>query len=104
FKLRYEFRDHDAERRFEVDDIETQESALCISGQVLKGLKKPHDCPAFGKQCTPQTPLGATMVSAEGACAAYYAYGRHLEVQTDRLKTRSRPTNRAAMETSSAEP
>ncbi len=79
FKLRYEYRAHDAERIFEVDDIETQESSLCISGQVLKGLKKPHDCPAFGKQCTPQTPLGATMVSAEGACAAYYAYGRHLE-------------------------
>src|SRR5207244_12472356 len=72
-------RDHDAERLFEVDDIETQESSLCISGQVLKGLKKPHDCPAFGKECTPQTPLGATMVSSEGACAAYHAYGRHLE-------------------------
>ena len=81
FKLRYEYRDHDAERIFEVDDIETQESSLCISGQVLKGLKKPHDCPAFGKECTPQMPLGATMVSAEGACAAYYAYGRHLEGQ-----------------------
>ncbi len=80
FKLRYEYRQHDAERLFEVDDIETQESSLCISGQVLKGLKKPHDCPAFGKQCTPQMPLGATMVSAEGACAAYYAYGRHLEM------------------------
>jgi hydrogenase expression/formation protein HypD len=80
FKLRYEYRDHDAERIFEVDDIETHESSLCISGQVLKGLKKPHDCPAFGKQCTPQTPLGATMVSAEGACAAYFAYGRHLEM------------------------
>jgi hydrogenase expression/formation protein HypD len=79
FKLRYEYRDHDAERLFEVDAIETQESALCISGQILKGLKKPHDCLAFGKQCTPQTPLGATMVSSEGACAAYYAYGRHLE-------------------------
>jgi hydrogenase expression/formation protein HypD len=78
FKLRYEYRDHDAERLFEVDSIETQESSLCISGQILKGLKKPHDCPAFGKQCTPQTPLGATMVSAEGACAAYHAYGRHL--------------------------
>jgi hydrogenase expression/formation protein HypD len=78
YKLRYEYRDHDAERRFEVDAIETQESSLCISGQILKGLKKPHDCPAFGKECTPQTPLGATMVSAEGACAAYYAYGRHL--------------------------
>ncbi len=78
FKLRYEYRDHDAERLFEVDDIETQESSLCISGQVLKGLKKPHDCPAFGKECTPRTPLGATMVSSEGACAAYHAYGRVL--------------------------
>ncbi len=79
FKLRYEYRDHDAERLFEVADIETQESGVCISGQVLRGLKKPHDCPAFGKACTPRSPLGATMVSAEGACAAYYAYGRHLE-------------------------
>jgi hydrogenase expression/formation protein HypD len=78
FKLRHEYRDHDAERLFEVDDIETQESTECISGQVLKGLKKPRDCPAFGKTCTPQTPLGATMVSSEGACAAYYIYGRHL--------------------------
>jgi hydrogenase expression/formation protein HypD len=82
YKLRYEYRDHDAERRFEVDGIETQESSLCISGQILKGLKKPHDCPAFGKECTPQTPLGATMVSSEGACAAYHAYGRHLELVT----------------------
>jgi hydrogenase expression/formation protein HypD len=78
-KLRYEYRDHDAERLFEVDHLETQESTVCISGQVLKGLKKPHECPAFGKECTPQSPLGATMVSTEGACAAYYAYGRHLE-------------------------
>ena len=82
FKLRYEYRVHDAERLFEVDDMETQESPVCISGQVLKGLKKPHDCPAFAKECTPQTPLGATMVSAEGACAAYYAYGRYLEAAT----------------------
>ena len=90
FKLRYEYRDHDAERLFEVDDIETQESSLCISGQMLKGLKKPHDCPAFGKECTPQTPLGATMVSSEGACAAYYAYGRHLDLQV--RTARSTPT------------
>src|SRR5205085_2874215 len=80
YKLRWEYRDHDAERRFEVEDIETHESPVCISGQVLRGIKKPRDCPAFGKECTPQAPLGATMVSAEGACAAYYAYGRHLEV------------------------
>ena len=77
YKLRYEFRDHDAERIFEIKEIDTQEPEICISGLVLKGVKKPHDCPAFGKQCTPEHPLGATMVSAEGACAAYYAYGRH---------------------------
>ena len=79
YKLRYEFRDQDAERLFDVKEIDTKEPSVCISGLVLKGVKKPHDCPAFGKQCTPEHPLGATMVSAEGACAAYYAYGRHLE-------------------------
>lgn len=79
YRLRDEYRDYDAERRFEVADIHTLESSVCISGQVLRGLKKPHQCPAFAKECAPQSPLGATMVSAEGACAAYYAYGRHLE-------------------------
>ena len=59
----------------------TNTPVLCISGQILKGLKKPHQCPAFGKECTPLTPLGATMVSAEGACAAYFSYGRHLASQ-----------------------
>ena len=78
YKLNYEFRDYDAERIFEVANIHAKEPAVCISGQVLKGLKKPPDCPAFAKECTPQTPLGATMVSAEGACAAYYNYGRHM--------------------------
>jgi hydrogenase expression/formation protein HypD len=78
YKLNFEFRDHDAERIFEVADIRTREPEICISGQVLRGIRKPQDCPAFGTQCTPQTPLGATMVSAEGACAAYYNYGRHL--------------------------
>ena len=81
YKLRYEFRDHDAERIFDVKEIDTQEPANCISGLVLRGVKKPHDCTCFGKQCTPEHPLGATMVSAEGACAAYYAYGRHLELK-----------------------
>jgi hydrogenase expression/formation protein HypD len=81
YKLRYEFRDHDAERLFNVKEIDTQESLHCISGLVLKGVKKPHDCPAFGKECTPLHPLGATMVSAEGACAAYHAYGRHLQLE-----------------------
>jgi len=79
YRLRAEYRDYDAERLFEVAHIDTKESSICISGAILSGIKKPHDCPAFGKQCTPLTPLGATMVSAEGACAAYYTYGRHLD-------------------------
>jgi hydrogenase expression/formation protein HypD len=78
YKLSFAFREHDADRIFQVENIRTREPEICISGQVLKGLKKPNECPAFGTQCTPQTPLGATMVSAEGACAAYYTYGRHL--------------------------
>ena len=86
YKLRWEFREHDAERIFSVKEIDTQEPAICISGQVLKGIKKPCDCPAFGKQCTPEHPLGATMVSSEGACAAYHAYGRHLPTQAQELQ------------------
>lgn len=81
FKLRYEFCEHDAERIFETKEIDTKEPEICISGLILRGVKKPHDCPAFGKQCTPEHPLGATMVSAEGACAAYHAYGRHLALE-----------------------
>jgi hydrogenase expression/formation protein HypD len=88
YKLRWEFRDHDAERSFDVKEIDTKEPETCISGLVLKGVKKPHDCPAFGKQCTPEHPLGATMVSAEGACSAYYTYGRHLESQQRQTATR----------------
>jgi hydrogenase expression/formation protein HypD len=76
-RLGYDFHGWDAERRFDVGALETQEPGECISGQILRGLKKPHDCPAFGHRCTPASPLGATMVSAEGACAAYFAYGRH---------------------------
>jgi hydrogenase expression/formation protein HypD len=74
YRLRAEYRAHDAERIFEVADIVTAESPQCMSGLVLRGLKKPCDCPAFGKACTPRNPLGATMVSAEGACAAYYQH------------------------------
>jgi len=78
YRLRDEFAEYDAEQRFpEVQAIDTRESGLCISGQVLQGIKKPFQCPAFGGQCTPQSPLGATMVSSEGACAAYYRYGRY---------------------------
>lgn len=77
WRLRPEFHAFDAERIFDVGEIRTGEPAACISGKVLSGLAKPFDCPEFGKACTPQTPLGATMVSAEGACAAYFRYGRH---------------------------
>ena len=77
YRLRPEYADFDAEKRFpEIQEIETKESELCISGLVLQGRKKPSECPAFGKECTPQNPLGATMVSSEGACAAYFQYGR----------------------------
>lgn len=92
YKLQYDYRDHDAERLFEVEEIDTQESSLCISGLVLKGVKKPHDCPAFGKECNPDHPLGATMVSAEGACAAYYTYGRHF-LPASTLSTQSKIQN-----------
>jgi hydrogenase expression/formation protein HypD len=78
YHLRPEFAGHDAEKLFEVGRIAPLEPEICISGKILRGLKKPHDCPAFASLCTPQHPLGATMVSAEGACAAYYTYGRHL--------------------------
>ncbi|HEY70675.1 MAG TPA: hydrogenase formation protein HypD [Anaerolineae bacterium] len=74
--LREDFRGHDAEVRFDVEAIQPEESPLCIAGQILQGLKKPTECSAFGTQCTPEHPLGATMVSAEGACAAYYRYSQ----------------------------
>lgn len=77
--LRPEFAGFDAEKRFHVEDLFTQESPLCIAGEILQGMKKPTGCVAFGKECTPQTPLGAPMVSAEGACSAYYKYHRNLE-------------------------
>ena len=74
--LRPEFADFDAERRFALDDIRTAEPAECRAGDVLRGLIKPRECAAFGTLCTPDHPLGAPMVSSEGACAAYYNYGR----------------------------
>jgi hydrogenase expression/formation protein HypD len=74
--LRSDYKDFDAEIKFNVGEIKTQESPECISGLVLQGVKKPYECPAFGIKCTPQQPLGATMVSSEGACAAYYRYKR----------------------------
>ena len=76
YRLREEFAAFDATRVFDLEGIVSHEPETCISGLVLQGARRPLDCPAFGTQCTPETPLGATMVSAEGACAAYYNYGR----------------------------
>jgi hydrogenase expression/formation protein HypD len=75
--LRPEYADFDAERRFDLDGIRASEPAECHAGDVLRGKLKPMECPAFGTRCTPEHPLGAPMVSSEGACAAYYNYGRY---------------------------
>jgi hydrogenase expression/formation protein HypD len=81
YRLREKYAAYDAERRFpDIGRMAALESTLCRSGLVLQGLLKPDQCPAFGKQCTPLTPLGATMVSSEGACAAYYKYGRFVDM------------------------
>jgi hydrogenase expression/formation protein HypD len=77
-RLREEYAAFDAERIFGTDDVTAEEPRECISALVLQGLKKPLDCPAFGNRCTPMNPLGAPMVSTEGACAAYYQYRRHV--------------------------
>ncbi|HUA36901.1 MAG TPA: hydrogenase formation protein HypD [Candidatus Sulfopaludibacter sp.] len=74
--LREAYAAFDAEKKFGVAEHRVAEPAECISGLVLQGLKKPHECSAFGTKCTPEHPLGATMVSSEGACAAYYRYRR----------------------------
>ena len=76
-RLREEYAAYDAARVFGMAEFSVEEPAECISAQVLLGLKKPTDCPAFGMRCTPDNPLGAPMVSSEGACAAYYRYRRH---------------------------
>ena len=81
WRLNKNYRDYDAELRFHITGIHTEESSLCHAGEVLRGAIKPAECPAFGKQCTPRHPLGATMVSSEGACAAYYNYGRFLSAE-----------------------
>jgi hydrogenase expression/formation protein HypD len=81
WRLNQAYRAFDAEERFQISGIHTAESPLCHSGDVLRGAIKPAECPAFGKECTPRHPLGATMVSNEGACAAYYNYGRFLSAE-----------------------
>jgi len=77
YRLRPEFAMHDAEKVFDLGTVTAEEPAECISALVLQGLKKPPDRSAFGTRCTPETPMGAPMVSTEGACAAYYVYRRH---------------------------
>jgi hydrogenase expression/formation protein HypD len=74
WELRPAFQEFNAENRFELGNIHTQESKICIAGSILQGMKKPFECPAFGTLCTPENPLGAPMVSAEGACSAYFKY------------------------------
>lgn len=91
WQLRDDYRAYDAEAKFAVTDIHTQESALCRSGEVLQGLLKPNECAAFGKECTPRKPLGATMVSSEGACAAYYQYGRFVAVTNAAIPLEAEP-------------
>jgi hydrogenase expression/formation protein HypD len=81
WRLSAAYREFDAEERFQISGIHTQESPLCRAGDVLRGAIKPAECAAFGKECTPRHPLGATMVSSEGACAAYFNYGRFLSIE-----------------------
>ena len=76
WRLAPEYANFDAELRFDLGAITAEESPLCRSGEVLQGLITPHECAAFGRECTPRSPLGAPMVSTEGACAAYYAFRR----------------------------
>ena len=91
YELADEYAAFNADKHFGLELINVDEPDVCISGVVLQGLKKPFECPAFGEECTPQTPLGATMVSSEGACAAYFNYNRH---RNDQLSSRGEPASR----------
>jgi hydrogenase expression/formation protein HypD len=88
-RLRAEYAAYDADRVFDLGEMTVDEPAECISAQILQGLKKPTDCPAFGMRCTPENPLGAPMVSSEGACAAYYHYRRHAVAKSSQLSEQS---------------
>jgi hydrogenase expression/formation protein HypD len=77
--MRAAFSAFDANKKFNVNIEKVPESEECIAGLVLKGIKKPFECPQFGKKCKPQSPLGAPMVSSEGACAAYYHFSQAME-------------------------
>lgn len=77
YRIAKPYRLYDAEHRFQIEKSIQQHDSLCIAGEILKGIKKPFECPAFGKECNPANPLGAPMVSSEGACAAYYHFSNH---------------------------
>lgn len=79
YTIREKYKAYDADHKFNIRIKKVEENKSCIAGQVLKGIKKPYDCPEFGKNCTPQNPLGAPMVSSEGACAAYYHFSKAME-------------------------
>ena len=79
YVLTKEFKDFDAELKFGISNIKVPENPKCIAGDILKGIKKPHQCDQFGKTCNPSSPLGAPMVSSEGACAAYYHFSNTIE-------------------------
>jgi len=83
-RIKAEFADFDAEERFPVSPSRGKENKACECGAILRGVKKPTDCKIFGTVCTPETPMGSCMVSSEGACAAYYTFGRFREAETDR--------------------
>jgi len=80
-RIRAAYADYDAERKFAIPDTSIADPRSCQCGEVLKGVIKPHQCKVFGTSCTPETPLGSLMVSSEGACAAYYSYGRRTPVE-----------------------
>lgn len=80
YQLQKKYADFDAEIKFTLGGIQVKENEICIAGQILKGIKKPHQCSAFGRECSPKNPLGAPMVSSEGACAAYYHFSDKIEV------------------------
>jgi hydrogenase expression/formation protein HypD len=75
YQVRKEYSTYDAMQKFSIESVDGKENPDCMAGQILKGLKKPNECPLFGNKCTPSNPQGAPMVSSEGACAAYYHFG-----------------------------
>ncbi|AXS81186.1 hydrogenase formation protein HypD [Dechloromonas sp. HYN0024] len=79
-RIRSQFAEFDAERRFSVGYISVADHKACECGAILRGVKRPQDCKIFGSVCTPENPVGSCMVSSEGACAAHYTYGRYKDV------------------------